>query len=216
MSHKPCRMSLSWVEWPSLVDELNPHHLFLEGRILNAGCGHRPVYFPKAHAIVGADMTPGPCVDVVCDLEAMPFKNEEFDGIVNIAVLEHCRRPWKVVDEFNRVLKPNGKIICTVPFLQPIHYVPTDYYRFTPDGLSSLFEDRNFKIVKLEVIHSVFHSVGWVLEEATKNMSNFWKTILYPVSKVNRYFSKAKKSVNVHELPSAVTILAIKNEAASC
>jgi hypothetical protein len=39
-----------------------------------------------------------------------------------------------------RVLKPGGKLICAVPFLQPLHGYPHHYYNMTHQGLRALFE----------------------------------------------------------------------------
>jgi hypothetical protein len=38
-----------------------------------------------------------------------------------------------------RVLKPEGRIVVSVPFLFPIHDAPGDYWRFTKYGLRYLF-----------------------------------------------------------------------------
>ncbi len=37
------------------------------------------------------------------------------------------------------MLKPGGKLVCAVPFLQPLHGYPHHYYNMTGEGLRNLF-----------------------------------------------------------------------------
>lgn len=200
-------LPFSWVTWPTLEAELKPHEDFLFGTVLNAGCGSRKITFPRVEKMIGVDIFEAPTVDIVANLEQLPFPDSHFDGILNIAVLEHCRRPWKIVDEFSRVLKKGGRVICTVPFLQPIHYIPTDYFRFTAEGIQSLFEDRDFEIIKVETTHSVFHTVGWIGQEIAQHTTFFGK-LSKPLGYFNRWLSKKYSKVNVATLPNAITLLA--------
>ncbi len=47
-------------------------------------------------------------VNIVCDIENIPFTDNSIDFIINIAVLEHVFNPEKVVSEIFRILKPGG------------------------------------------------------------------------------------------------------------
>jgi SAM-dependent methyltransferase len=80
-------------------------------------------------------------VDIVGDAHKLPIKSGVLDGIVCNAVLEHCKRPWDVASEFRKALRPGGYLFAETPFLQPVHAYPADYFRFTVDGLRSLFCD---------------------------------------------------------------------------
>jgi SAM-dependent methyltransferase len=77
----------------------------------------------------------------VGDGHEVPFVDGTFDYVWCNAVLEHVRKPWIVSDEIVRVLKPGGVAVIQVPFLENVHGWPDDYYRFTPNGLRTLFED---------------------------------------------------------------------------
>lgn len=46
--------------------------------------------------------------------EFLPFKDEQFDIITCIGVLEHVKDPQQVLNEVNRILKPNGKAFVDV------------------------------------------------------------------------------------------------------
>lgn len=55
-------------------------------------------------------------------LKILPFKNEAFDLITMLAVLEHLDYPEEIVKEIYRILEPNGTLIITTPskFAKPI------------------------------------------------------------------------------------------------
>jgi 2-polyprenyl-3-methyl-5-hydroxy-6-metoxy-1,4-benzoquinol methylase len=49
------------------------------------------------------------------DIESLPYKSDFFDWILLLGVLEHLPNTRKAVEELQRVLAPEGKIICLVP-----------------------------------------------------------------------------------------------------
>ncbi|GIH03438.1 hypothetical protein Rhe02_15050 [Rhizocola hellebori] len=51
---------------------------------------------------------------VTADLHELPFEPAEFDLVYSVSVLEHTDRHPVIVDEFHRVLKPNGRLVLTV------------------------------------------------------------------------------------------------------
>jgi SAM-dependent methyltransferase len=112
----------------------NPNDL-----ILDCGAGRRPIYYDNVvnYEIVDYDTT-----DVVGVGEYLPFKDESFDAVLSHAVLEHVRDPFRCAEEIARVLKPGGTLLCSVPFLQPLHGYPHHYFNMTGQGLRRLFEDR--------------------------------------------------------------------------
>jgi len=110
-----------------------------DGLVLDCGAGKRPVYYPNVvnFEIVNYDTT-----DVLGAGELLPFKDGSFDAVLSLSVLEHVRDPFQCAAEIARVLKPGGKLICCVPFLQPLHGYPHHYYNMTGEGLRALFERR--------------------------------------------------------------------------
>lgn len=200
----------TWVYWPELEEELGENAFFPDGLVLNAGAGERQIDLPNASKVIGMDIQPSSNVDIVGNLESIPFASAYFDSIVCIAVLEHCRAPWEVVKEFSRVIKPHGKFLCVVPFMQPIHLYPGDYFRFTADGLKAILEENDFSIQKIAITHSIFHVFGWMMEDFLRSRAILWKLLLFPLAMLNYLLSKYMK-VNVPTIPSVITVRAIKN-----
>lgn len=47
--------------------------------------------------------------------DALPFKNCSFDVVTMLAVLEHLDEPVEILKEIERVLRPGGRLMLTVP-----------------------------------------------------------------------------------------------------
>jgi SAM-dependent methyltransferase len=80
-------------------------------------------------------------VDIQADAYHLPFGDDTFAVALCAEVIEHTHSPALALREIRRVLKPGGKLLLTTPFAFPIHYAPTDYYRFTRFGLTHLLKD---------------------------------------------------------------------------
>lgn len=82
-------------------------------------------------------------VDIVADIHCLEntFEQNYFDGIVARSVYEHVKKPWIASASLNKVLKVGGLVHIDTHFTFPLHGYPEDYYRFTTDGLVSLFDD---------------------------------------------------------------------------
>ena len=79
---------------------------------LNLGCGEH-----KKEGYINVDWSPLNNPDVVQDLNAMPyvFENNSFDVIEAFHVLEHLDKPFAVMSELHRILKPGGILHVKVP-----------------------------------------------------------------------------------------------------
>ncbi len=76
-----------------------------------------------------------PEIDFRCDVADLPFDDGAFNRITCNAILEHVGDPARAVQELRRVLVPHGQIWVEVPFHQPYHPHPHDYWRASPEGL---------------------------------------------------------------------------------
>jgi SAM-dependent methyltransferase len=92
-------------------------------------------WFPNRVAI---NIRPNEHAHLLADAYRLPFGDEAFDLVLCAEVLEHMHSPALALAEMRRVLKAGGRLLLTTPFAYPIHYAPTDYYRFTRFGLTHL------------------------------------------------------------------------------
>ncbi|MEO6263600.1 MAG: class I SAM-dependent methyltransferase [Luteimonas sp.] len=139
------------------------------GMVLDCGAGKRPVYFDN---VVNFEIVDYDTTDVRGVGEVLPFKDETFDAVISIAVLEHVKDPFACAREIARVLKPGGQLMCCVPFLQPLHGYPHHYYNMTHSGLGNLFSDR-LEIDKQVVYESVLPiwSLTWILRSWAEGLN---------------------------------------------
>lgn len=123
------------------------------GRVLDIGCADgwaRNAVSAQCHYI-GLDypLTSrtiyGTRPDVYGDAASLPFQTDAFDTVLLLEVLEHVARPQAVVQEIQRVLKPGGVLVLSVPFLYPMHDAPHDYQRYTAPGLQLLLQEAGFE-----------------------------------------------------------------------
>jgi SAM-dependent methyltransferase len=106
-------------------------------RVLDVGAGGRLL----APNVVTVDAVPGANVNIVADIHSLPLEANSFDCVFCTGTLEHVHDPRQAVREIHRVLKPGGLVHIDVPFIQGYHPDPTDFWRFTLDGLRLLCQD---------------------------------------------------------------------------
>lgn len=124
---------------------------YISGKTLDLGAGsakYREIIKARANPYITFDMFPGEHVDVVGDALNLPFDENSFDTIISTQVLEHVEKPWIMIKEIGRTLKPGGLCVLTTPFMIPYHPDPRDYFRYTTQGIRSLFENEGFETVE--------------------------------------------------------------------
>ena len=128
----------------------------LEVGSYNVNGSVRPLF--KGQPYIGLDMRAGPGVDVVADVLTHEFEDGQFGTIVSTETLEHCAEPWTAIERMGRWLAPGGKMLISVPFRFDFHEFPSDYWRFTHEGLRLLFERAGLTTLEAEIIDS--HAYG--------------------------------------------------------
>lgn len=97
----------------------------------------------QARAWVGVDMIEGEGVEVLGDLSESLCGLEpgSFDAAICASVLEHARDPWGLARNVSALLEDGGSLYVSAPFIQRYHPYPSDFWRFTKEGLKVLFPD---------------------------------------------------------------------------
>jgi ubiquinone/menaquinone biosynthesis C-methylase UbiE len=153
-------------------------------KILHAGCGSGQVDTDvvKLFSVTALDISSNALKiykktnknrgeAVLGSIFKIPAKDESFDGIYNLGVMEHFTKGdiHKILLEFKRVLKPNGRLIifwppefgATVIALKAVHFILNDILKrkaqLHPPEITrvksrkhakKIFEEAGFKVIK--------------------------------------------------------------------
>ncbi len=74
---------------------------------------------------------------------------ESIDTALCTEVLEHIEAPAPFLRQCHDCLRPGGRLILTVPFAARWHFIPYDYWRYTPSSLKHLFAEAGFADIKV-------------------------------------------------------------------
>lgn len=143
--------------------------------IVNLGSGP----FKLNDEIINLDISKYSGVQVIADIHHLPFKDNSIDGLINIAVLEHIRDPDVMIEESYRVLKKGGCIYSIMPFIQGYHASPSDYQRYTSQGIQTLH--KNFKCIDTGIYAGPTSGFLWILHEWLSILFSFGSMRLYKI-----------------------------------
>jgi SAM-dependent methyltransferase len=124
-----------------------------DGVVLDVGCGAQP-YRPLLGRAkyIGLDTADASAHfgyeipdTIYFEGDRWPLEDGSVDVVLCTETLEHVADPAKFLSEIARVLRPAGELILTVPFAARYHFIPHDYWRFTPAGLQQLLEATGFR-----------------------------------------------------------------------
>ncbi len=109
------------------------------------------------------------------DVNNIPFPNDSFNSILCIEVLEYLNMPEKAIQELYRVLKKDGIMLLSIPFMFREH---GDETRLTSKHLSQIFSKNfsNFQIYKIGNAYSIIFDILLIKIYAINN--NFIKYFL--------------------------------------
>lgn len=167
--------------------------------------------------IINFDLQDFANVQVIGDLFSLPFRDETFDYVFSIYVLEHVPNPEFAIKEMHRVLKPGGICYSFIPFIQGYHAAPNDFLRFTSSGVVNYFYE--FDIIKNKGLGPTSAAL-WILQEwlaivlsfNSKKLHLVIHTLImcisFPVKYVDIILSKSSLAKNIASINE---IIARKN-----
>lgn len=143
------------------------------------------------------------------DIRDIPIEDSTQDLVICSEVLEHVPNYEDVISECQRVLKPEGVLLVSVPTYTPekLCWVFSKKYRQTPGGHIRIFKKKQlieaFLKCRLNLFHHhrehSFHSIYWILR-SRNNMdeSNFLKS--FHGLLVKQMFGQAKTSAFIEKM----------------
>jgi SAM-dependent methyltransferase len=145
----------------SLWSELRRVLPEVRGTLVDVGCGAQPYrrLLPRETEYIGLDTEHAhadfgyaiPDIRLIGEDGNWPLDNAVADVVLATETLEHVVDPPAFLAQAHRCLRPGGRIVLTVPFAARWHYVPNDYWRFTPSGMRTVLERAGFTQV---VVHA--------------------------------------------------------------
>ncbi|MDW8465858.1 MAG: class I SAM-dependent methyltransferase [Chloroherpetonaceae bacterium] len=155
----PSKVELYTVRF-SLLKAVKENISLFRGKLLDVGCGQMPYKSlilsnnPGVTEYIGLDIGEyfGSKPDLFWDGETIPLSDESVDCAMATELLEHCPNPAKVLSEIYRVLRPEGLLFFTVPFIWPLHLVPNDEYQYTPFSLRRLLAQAGFRDISIKAL----------------------------------------------------------------
>lgn len=141
------------------------------GRVLDVGCGTGLILSDcERWNPVGIDFSPAALAFcrtrsldrlVRGDVVKMPFADNSFDLILALDLMEHVERDDLLIREFNRVLRPGGCLMATVPAhpsLWSDHDIALHHYRrYTRRSFGRLLKSGGFRPLKFGYCISFVH-----------------------------------------------------------
>lgn len=165
---------------------------YLTGRLLDFGCGNKPyAELIDVKEYIGVEIEDNNHVQAEKNIEAyydgktIPFSDNYFDSILSSEVFEHVFNLEQILKELNRVLKPGGHMLITVPFVWEEHSMPYDFARYTSFGIKDLLLRNGFSIISAEkttnYVETVFQMWSAYIYQSIFPKNKFVKAILTPI-----------------------------------
>jgi SAM-dependent methyltransferase len=125
------------------------------------------------------------------EITSLPFANGRFDLVAAFDVVEHVEDDRRVFAELTRVLRPDGRLIFSVP-LHPAHWTEFDDYagharRYEPAGLQAMMTDHGLIVEKSSVFGMQSNSprlLHWAVQGLTQHpvaAARSYNWLLFPL-----------------------------------
>ncbi len=131
-----------------------------KAKILDLGCGtglSSIEFFKGGHRVIGVDISKEmlkkaekyPFEKLICqDIEdSLDFKDNTFDVVMLIGVIEFIRSPLQLFKNIRKILKDEGIFLITVPRKLP-DSTKLPFKSYTEDEINNIFLKAKFKIVE--------------------------------------------------------------------
>ncbi len=107
---------------------------------------YKAILESRGYAVKTLDLTTEYGADFAGTAEETGRPDASVDLILCTQVLEHVKTPWVAMREFQRILKPGGQLLITIPHIWFYHPHPGDYWRVTQEGIVTLCTEAGFRV----------------------------------------------------------------------
>ncbi|VVB78305.1 putative S-adenosylmethionine-dependent methyltransferase [uncultured archaeon] len=191
--------------------------------ILDAGCGNGELTKKIAKSslkVYGVDISktaifnakkraPKNCIFKYGDLEELNFPDKSFDKIVCVETIEHVLHPNKVIKEFKRILKNNGKLVLCFPTIntnlinklelslgfRKFFSISEHLNEWNYSGFKKLVENNGFRFINSK---GVVFSLGRLEDLKKINKSSMYSVLKFQLS-LNSFPSNSNWAVILFE-----------------
>lgn len=170
-------------------------HLFIGKRVLEVGAEpakRRGSFRPPVDAGVWHTLNRSESlgVDIVAELPDLPVGDKEYDVVLCTEVLEYLDDPAAALNEMTRILKSDGTMIVTVPFIHPLHGdAEVDKLRFTFYFINQIV-DVKFKQCRVIPMGGLYASVYDLIYIHYRKNITAWLALL-PLALIVKFFDRS-------------------------
>jgi SAM-dependent methyltransferase len=138
--------------------------------VLDMGAGSMPYredFLAAGLRYVGADIDDSAEVRIAPD-GTLPLPESSVDVVVSFQVLEHVADISRYLSEARRVLRPGGRLLLSTHGSWLYHPHPTDYRRWTREGLRHDLAEAGFATDRMDAVvgplalTTIFRTIGFV------------------------------------------------------
>lgn len=162
---------------------LEEHEAYYKGVVLDIGGRDRGKFEKPKDTVqkwIFADIEEKHGPDIILNVEDMSnVDNESIDVVSGIELFEHVERIEQALKECYRVLKKDGVIIISAPFLFPIHADPSDFQRWTEDKWKKELAAQVFCIEEFKVMGRYFTVLADMEKALVKSMPRLLRWMFY-------------------------------------
>jgi SAM-dependent methyltransferase len=128
--------------------------------------------------------------------DAKTFDNgNKYDSIVSLETIEHILEPCKLISNFSNLLKPEGKIVASVPITPSVDVNPHHISDFTKKSFFKLFNNFGFEPIDYKIQIQQFNPFS-VLSGSEKRASQIRKGLtFYYLKKPNAFIKRVRSTL---------------------
>jgi SAM-dependent methyltransferase len=180
----------NYLERKELYRYISFYSKSINGEVLDLGCGTKPYkdFFKNITTYIGLEINGGGIneADYFYDGKTFPFGDKRFDSMVSFQVVYQIPNLEDILKEMNRVIKKDGKILISVPFIW-FDGGGNIQRRFSQQYTKFIFEKFGFQIIEIKQTNSNMSALCLLTNKYTSYMTS--KISINPIRKIFRLLS---------------------------